>query len=179
MQDWIPVIVALIAAIAALAGYLINGRLNRLNDKMKAYAEALAAIEHYKQLPYAIYRLHDSTAETRAQLAKMIGETQENLAFHRRWLDLDSPSVGSAYNKLVDKIRETNSTYRRQAFDAPPPSADSDLESFGGKFHTHSDAERTECMLAMRRELRLFRWPMRVRPTKSSSWHLLGYGQKK
>jgi hypothetical protein len=179
VQDWIPVIVALIAAAAALTGYLVNGRLNRINEKTKAYAEALAAVEHYKQLPSTIYRLHDSTAETRAKLAKMIGETQENLAFHRRWLDLDSPAVGSAYNKLVDKIRETNSIYRRQAFDAPPPSADSDLESFGGKFHTHSDAERTECMLAMRRELRLFRRPVHVHPTKSSSWNLLSYGQKK
>jgi hypothetical protein len=178
-MEWIPVIVAVIAAVTALTGYLVNGRLNRINEKTRAYAEALAAVEHYKLLPHTIYRLHDSTVETRAQLAKMIVETQESLAFHRRWLDLDSPAVGAAYNKLVDKIRETNSTYRQEAFDAPPPSSDGEMESYKGKFYTHSEAERAECMLAMRRELRLFSRSMRVRPTESSSWHLLGYGQKK
>ena len=174
MQDWISVIVALIAGVAALTGYLANSRMNRINDKIKAYAEALAAVEHYKMLPDTIYKLHDSTAETRSQLAKMIVETQESLAFHRRWLDLDSPTVGSAYNKLVDKVRETNSTYRQIAFDAPPPSSDSDLESFRGKFYSHSEAERAECVMAMRRELKLFRRHMHVRPTESSSWYLSG-----
>jgi hypothetical protein len=179
MQDWIPVIVAVIAAVTALTGYLVNSRLNRINEKTRAYAEALATVEHYKLLPDTIYRLHDSTSETRAQLAKIIVETQERLAFHRRWLDLDSPAVGSAYNKLVDKVRETNSIYRQQAFDAQPPSTDSDLESFRGKFYTHSEAERAQCILAMRRELQLFRRPIRMHPVESSSWHLLGYGQKK
>lgn len=179
MQNLISVIVAAIAAVAALAGYLVNGRLNRISEKTKAYAEALTTVEHYKLLPDTIYKLHDSTAETRAQLAKMIIETQERLAFHRRWLDLDSLAVGSAYNKLVDKVRETNSIYRQQAFEAPPPGTDSELESFRGKFYTHSEAERAECVLAMRRELRIFRRPTRVHPVESSSWHLLGYGQKK
>jgi len=146
---------------------------------MKSYAEALAAVERYRRLPYALYRLHDSTADTRAQLARMIGEIQESLAFHRRWLDLDSAAVGAAYNKLVDKVRETNSTYRQQAPDAPPPSADSDLEKLKGKFLTYSEAERTERMLAMRRELKLIRRPMHVSPTRSSSWHLLRYGHMK
>jgi hypothetical protein len=179
VQDWTSVIVALIAAVAALTGYLVNSRMNRVNDKTKAYAEALAAVEHYKLLPDTIYKLHDSTAETRAQLAKMIVETQESLAFHRRWLDLDSPIVGSAYNRLVDKVRETNSAYRRQAFDAPPPDSDSDLENFRGKFYSNSETERAECVMAMRCELKLFRRPVRVRPTESSSWYLSGYGQKK
>lgn len=123
-------------------------------------------MERYKQLPYTIYRLHDWTPGTRAQLARMINETQESLAFHRRWLDLDSPPVGSAYNKLVDKVRETNSKYRERAFAAPPPRKDSDLEGLSWQFYTHSLEARTECMLAMRRELRLIRWPKLVHRSK-------------
>jgi hypothetical protein len=157
MKDWIPVIVALIAAVTALTGYLVNGRLNRINDKMKSYAEALTAVERYKQLPYMIYRLHDSTPETRAQLARMIGEIQESLAFHNRWLDLGSPTVGAAYKKLVDKVSAENSTYRQQAFDAPPPDTDGDLDKFRNKFPYYSDAESKECLAAMRSELKFSR----------------------
>jgi hypothetical protein len=157
MSDWIPVIVALIAAVTALIGYLVNGRLNRISDKMKSYAEALTAVEHYKQLPYMIYRLHDSTPETRAQLAKMIGEAQESLSFHRRWLDLGSPAVGAAYKALVDKVREKNSIYRQQALDAPPPSTDGELGKFRNKFLTDTEKESNECLIAMRNELKLSR----------------------
>ena len=153
MSDWIPIIVALIAAATALIGYLVNGRLNRISDKMKSYAEALAAVEHYRQLPYMIYRLHDSTPETRAQLAKMIGEAQESLSFHRRWLDLGSPAVSAAYNKMVDKIRKDNNIYRQQALDAPPPSTDGDLEKFRDEFLTNTHDESRECLRAMRNEL--------------------------
>ena len=77
MRDWIPIVVALIAAAVAVTGYMINGRLGRLREKERSYAEALAAVERYHQLPYWLYRLHDGTPETRAELAKRVGETQE------------------------------------------------------------------------------------------------------
>lgn len=157
MSIWVPIIVALVAAVTALTGYLVNGRLNRINDKMKSYADALTVVEHYKQLPYTIYRLHDSTPETRAQLARMIGEIHESLSFHRRWLDLGAPAVGAAYEKLVDKVSAENSTYRQQAFEAPPPNEDRDLDKFRNKFPTYSDTETKECLAAMRNELKFFR----------------------
>jgi hypothetical protein len=157
MSDWIPVIVALIAAVTALIGYMVNGRLNRISDKMKAYAEALAAVEHYRQLPYMIYRLHDSTPETRSQLAKMIGEAQESLSFHRRWLDLGSPAVGSAYNALVYKVRENNFRYRQQAWEADPPSTDRELEKHRDEWLTNTKDETDKCLIAMRNELKFTR----------------------
>jgi hypothetical protein len=149
----IPVIVAVIAAVTALAGYLVNGRLNRIDSKMKSYAEALAAVEHCKQLPQTIYRLRDSGPETRAQLATMIGEAQESLAFHCSRLDLGPPEVAAAYRKLADKVSAESAAYRRQAFDAPPPGTDAELETFTGRFPSHSDEESRECLREMRKEL--------------------------
>jgi hypothetical protein len=177
MNNWIPVIVGLIAAITALIGYLVNGRLNRINDKTKFYAEALTAVEHYKQLPYTLYRLHDSTPETRAQLATMIGEIQESLSFHTKWLELGAPEVGAAYKELVHKVGAENSKYRQQALDAPPPDADADLDEFRNKFPTHSDAESEHCLAAMRRELKFSRLPHRLHPTDPTAalWRRGGY----
>lgn len=160
MNGWIPVVVAAIAAVTALVGYMVNGRLNRINAKARYYADALAAVERYKQLPYIIYRRHDSTVQTRAELATMIGETQAALAFHRGWLELDSPVVGAAYSNLVEKIRERNSRYGRQAFESTP-CTDADIESVrtAVDFVYNSYPEKVKCIIAMRRELRFVSAP--------------------
>ena len=97
------------------------------------------------------------TPETRAQLAKMIGEAQESLSFHSRWLELGSPDVGPAYKALVDKVREKNSIYRQQALDAPPPTTDGDLGKFRNAFLTDSDKQDNECLIAMQNELKFSR----------------------
>jgi hypothetical protein len=156
MTDWTAVIVAFIAAVTALAGYLITGRLNRIDRKARYYADALGAVERYKQLPFTIYRRHDSTSQTRAELSSMIGETQANLSFYRGLLELDSPKVGIAYGNLVDKIRERNSTYRRQAFQGAP-CTDADVEEIRTSvdFVYHSYQVKRACIQAMRDELRI------------------------
>lgn len=156
MRDWIPIIVAAIAAVAGLTGYFINGRLTRLGNKARYYAEALAAVERYKQLPYAIYRRHDGTPQTQSELAVMIGEAQEALSFHRRWLDLDSPIVGSAYHALVEKVHKTNRTYRRQAFQTSLRT-DSDMEALytSIRLEYYDVKETIACILIMQRELKL------------------------
>jgi hypothetical protein len=156
MQNWIPLIVAVIAATAALTGYFINARSTRLNEKARYYAEALTALERYKQLPYAIYRRHDSTAQTRAELAILIGDAQAAVSFHRRWLDLDSPTVGKAYKCLDDKAREVNRKYREKAFQTEPRT-DLNIEDLGTSidFPYDSESETDLCIRAMRQELKL------------------------
>lgn len=153
-----PVIAAAIAAAVAVFGYLINARFGRLSEKARAYAEALNTVERYKQLPYWYFRIHDSTPETRALLAARLGETQEALAFHRRWLELTPPPpVGAAYNAYVDKVRLVNSGYRRNALALPPPARDEDIESMRDQYPSLSFDERQTCVARMRQDLRL--WP--------------------
>jgi hypothetical protein len=160
LQEWVPVIVAVIAAAAALTGYFLNSAISRREQKARYFAEALSAVERYRQLPYTIRRRHDSTSKTRAELAELIGEEQVNLTFYRRWLALDSPAVVGAYDGLISKIREKNSIYRQEASSAAPIQDDSEL---GQKiFYEFNDsAEREACLELMRRELKLFRWPQR------------------
>ena len=160
MKDWIPVIVAAIAAVAALTGYLVNGAISRRSELTRHYADALAEFEKYRQLPFTFHRRHDSTSQTRAELANMMGENQAALAFYRRSLQLGSPSVGLAYARLVDKIREKNSAYRMQALSSPSVQHDVDIE-IGRRYTYDIKDELDECVKLMRRELKLFKWPNR------------------
>jgi hypothetical protein len=157
LQDWIPIIVAAIAATAALIGYFVNSSISRRSELIRHYADALAEVEKYRQLPFTFHRLHDSTRETRKELAKMMGENQAALAFYRRSLQLGSPAVGMAYARLVDKIREKNSIYREEALSSPPVCNDIDIE-IGRPYNYDVKDELDECVTLMRRELRLFKW---------------------
>lgn len=160
MKDWIPLIVAVVAAATALTGYLVNSALSRRLERARYYADALTAVEKYRQLPYTFKRRHDSTNETRAELATMLGDVQVTLAFYRRWLALDSPEVGEAYNRLVNKLREKNSEFRKNALASPIAKSDADIEIDRNDPYKHdSRSELDACVALMRQELRILKWP--------------------
>ena len=160
MNNWIPLIVAVIAAATALAGYLLNSTINRRTEKARYYAEALNAVEKYGALPYIFKRRHDSSKETRADLADIVTDVQATLRFYQGWLQLDSAAVGAAYNCLVDKMREKNREYRKEALSSPPAKEDKDIEIAPYDFNTK--AEQDHCIALMRQELKLFKWPSRL-----------------
>jgi hypothetical protein len=157
LKNWIPLIVAVIAAATALTGYLVNGAISRRLERARYYADALTAVEKYRQVPFTYKRRHNGTPETRAELANMLGDVQVTLAFYRRWLELDSPAVGAAYNRLVDKVRLKNREFRKDALSSPPVKDDVDIE-IGTPYKFDSRPEQDECTLLMRRELKLFKW---------------------
>ena len=161
MSNWIPLIVAAIAAATALAGYMLNSTVNRRVEKARYYAEALSAAGKYRALPYTFKRRHDSSKETRAELGGILTDAQATLLFYQGWLGLDSPAVETAYNRLVDKIREKNGEYRREALSSPPAKEDRDIEITPYDFN--DKAEQDHCIAVMREELKLFKWPSRYR----------------
>jgi hypothetical protein len=156
MKDYLPLVVAVIAAATALSGYLINSAAGRRTDRARRYAEALDAIERYRQLPYSFLRLHNGTTEMRIELARMLGEVQVSLALYRRWLALESPELGAAYDAVVDKIREQNSGFRRDALSRPI--ADEDLAIEIDRPYKFDDRpQRAELLRIMRKHLALSR----------------------
>jgi hypothetical protein len=157
LNNWIPIFVATIAAATAAAGYLLNNTINRRVEKMRYYAEALNAVEKYGALPYIFKRRHDGSKETRAELADTMTEVQAALRFYQGWLKLDSPTVGDAYSRLVEKMREKNSDYRKEALIAPPAQQDKDIEI--EPYDYDKEVEQDLCIAAMRQELKLLKWP--------------------
>ena len=154
VKDYIPLVVAVVAAMTALAGYLLNGAAGRRAERMRRYADALDAVERYRQLPYTFRRRHNETAEIRDEMARMISEVQVALAFHRRWLRLDAEELGEAYDALVDKIQLKNKSYRKDALAAPPAIKDVEIEISPG-YGFEEDLDRLECLRRMRKHLRL------------------------
>jgi hypothetical protein len=154
VKDYLPLVVAVVAAMTALAGYLLNSAAGRRAERMRRYADALDAVERYRQLPYTLRRRHNETAEIRDEMARMISEVQVALAFHRRWLRLDAEELGEAYDALVNKIQLKNKSYRKDALASPPATKDVEIEiSPGYKFDEELD--RVECLRRMRKHLRL------------------------
>lgn len=153
MKDWAPIVTAMGALLAAVIGYLVNSAINRRTDRVNRYAEALEIVERYCQIPLIFYRLHDSTPETRAKLATMLADIQVAIAFHRRFLEIDSPRVGAAFNELVDKIGKQNFKYRIDALESPPAQNDTDIEVPRGAYPFDNTKELSACVRVMRREL--------------------------
>jgi hypothetical protein len=91
----------------------------------------------------------------------MITDVQATLRFYQGWLELDSPAVVAAYNCLVNKMREKNREYRREALSAPPAQEDKNIEIT--PYDYDAKAEQDHCIAAMRQELKLFKWPSRRR----------------
>src|SRR5262249_12511453 len=104
-----------------------------------------------------------SSKETRAELANMLTDVQATLTFYQGWMELDSPTVGTAYNSLINKIRERNREYRREALSSPPAREDKDIEITPYDFN--HEVEQDHCITVMRKELKLFKWPSRYRLT--------------
>jgi hypothetical protein len=103
MTAWVPVLAAITAAAAALLGYRLTNRSKQLEAKAKAYADALTAIEAYKSLPYRIRR-RAKDGNDQAELQHLVGDTEQEVAFYRRWLALESPAV-SVNDFAVVKLR--------------------------------------------------------------------------
>jgi hypothetical protein len=173
--DWPPVLAATIAAAAALTGYWLTYASKRSESKTETYAKALAAVEAYKQLPYRICRRGESTPEVRGNLGKVIGDVQQDLAFYRRFLLLDSEAVGLAYGFLVDKVYNSGRVFRAKAWCMPPASEDKGMD-ISAAFDYDDASEQRTCLLAMQRELRRrFRLGLRTAPPRlngASSGHV-------
>jgi len=147
MVTWAPVITAIGAAAVALLGYLLTSRSKQLEAKAKAYADALSAIEAYKSLPYRIRR-RAKDEKDQADLQQLVGDTEQEVAFYRRWLALESARVGLAYEALANKVMKNGANDRRSAWSQEP-----DPETFTYGFDYYDEFEQGVCLAAMRHDL--------------------------
>ncbi|SEF11456.1 hypothetical protein SAMN05428942_7239, partial [Streptomyces sp. 2112.2] len=90
-----------------------------------AFAEAFAAHNAYKEMPYAIRRRRsDAAPEERVRLSETLREIQGNLSYHLAWTKIESETVGKAYEELVQELRKTAGAAMHAAWEAPPIESD-------------------------------------------------------
>jgi hypothetical protein len=70
----IVLLVPVVAGCFLLAGYLLNQIWARNERRAKAFAEALAAIENYLEMPYRVRRRPASDSQTRATLTNQMSD---------------------------------------------------------------------------------------------------------
>jgi hypothetical protein len=130
MESWVPITVALIAAIVAIVGYLVTQTQMRRDRKAREFADALAALCNYVQLPYSIYlrrlaipkigpgdALAEAEAEAHSDVSKRMNEVWSHMHFSQIWLQVESQEVGKKYEELVTEARSDGRKSRQRAWD--------------------------------------------------------------
>jgi hypothetical protein len=147
---------ALLAAAAALAGYILTQAWNRRERRVRTYAEALSAIRDYQELPYRIYRRQASDAQARVSLGDMLSAAAGKVRFYMATLEMESPLVAMAYRDLRNQTRRRGALYRDWAWQQPPIDNDGAM-ALNPPFHHDNDEEERLCIACMRHDLRILR----------------------
>lgn len=161
----VVLIVPVVAGCFLLAGYLLNQIWARNERRANAFAEALAAIENYLEMPYRVRRRAASAPQTRAALTNQMSDIKAQIAFHQAWLQVEAPQVAEAYDALVRAAQQEGGTQMQQAWKEPLRDTDPAMNLGVAYDRSKSDAARARTLDHMRREISfLRRLPRRGRP---------------
>ena len=144
-------------ALLVLAGNQYQVRKDRLR---KDFAEALAAVERYTELPYRVLRRQDSTPEVRGRIADQVHEVQQDILFHKSWVRIQSSEVADIYDALLGAMREEAGVAMTQAWNTAPITRDEDMPLGASFSFTQMGVERVKYVEAVRRQLQpaILRW---------------------
>src|SRR4051794_25433881 len=92
---------AVVGAVAAVVGYVVNQQAVRRERRGQFFAGALQAIKEFEELPYRIAKRRDASSETRERLGLMINDAYVKVAYYQSWLRIDAPRAGLAYDVLA------------------------------------------------------------------------------
>jgi len=114
----VPVITVVGAVTGVVVTYGLNQRAGRRERQARAFAEALAVIEDYANMPYRIRRRQ---LEARHEISVELDKIQSRLAFQRAWLQIEAPEVAVAYDFLIRAARSEAGEQMKKAWTQPPP----------------------------------------------------------
>jgi hypothetical protein len=97
---------------------------NRRQERAKAYAEAIRAVDDYLETPYRIRR-RDGSGEHRWQLTESISEIQSRINFHKGWLRINaSKEVYDAYVEFIKAAKAEAGGQMTTAWNGPATKKD-------------------------------------------------------
>lgn len=155
-----PIIAAILTGLVALVVLVVTQYQARQDARRKDFAEALAAVERYAELPYRIRRRQGSTPEVRGRMAEFIHEVQQDLLFHKSWMRIQAPRVADVYDHLLQATREEAGSAMTEAWNTAPISRDEDIPLRVGLSFPRMEEARTRYIQAVSYELEFppFRW---------------------
>lgn len=145
---------ALIAALVAVAGYTLQQRAGRREQRATMYAQALQAVEDYLEGPYRIRR-RDGTTEARTRITEQISATKSKINFSQAWLRIHSPTeVADAYDAYVLTAQHEAGPQMTAAWRTRPTKRDDSVPLGRAYPRDASNRCRAKVVEAMRRDLR-------------------------
>jgi hypothetical protein len=148
----VPLITLFGAIITVAITYGLNQRATRRERQAKAFAEALAAIEDYAQMPYRIRRRPD-TVEARHEISMELNQIQSRIAFQHAWIQIEAAEVGPAYDLLIHAVRDEAGLQMKAAWNRRASTSDKEMTLEGAYPRDQIDAARSQCIIAMRAAL--------------------------
>ena len=155
-----PIIAAILTGLVALVVLVVTQYQARQDARRKDFAEALAAVERYAELPYRIRRRQGSTPEVRGRMAEFIHGVQQDLLFHKSWMRIQAPRVADVYNHLLQATREEAGSAMTEAWNTAPIARDEDMPLRVGLSFPRMEEARARYIQAVSYELEFppFRW---------------------
>lgn len=120
----LPALVALLTALATTAVARSNAAADRRRVR---YAEAVATLVAWIELPYRVRRRTSDDPTTLTALADRGHELQERMAFDQAWINTQSVDVGEAYKEARVSIGPLVGGAVRSAWDSPPVTSPSEM----------------------------------------------------
>ncbi|MCY4086134.1 MAG: hypothetical protein OXG37_04415 [Actinomycetia bacterium] len=128
---WTPVAIAiLVSAAVSLTALVLAGRRDRLDRQRQVFAEAFEAVAQYREYPFIVRRRNrDEPAKERQRISGELSQVQAKInAFEARLL-VENPLIGRHYAELVKQTRHTYGKAIKEAWNADPVDADSDIHA--------------------------------------------------
>jgi hypothetical protein len=113
---FIPVIVAALTAIVTLVVTRVSDAANRRRDR---YADAVATLVAWIELPYRVRRRTDNSPEALTALANRGHEMQEKLACHEAWISTENSDVAAIYADARKTIGAVVGAALQEAWNGP------------------------------------------------------------
>jgi hypothetical protein len=161
-STWIsgPVIATIITGLVALLMLVVNQYQARQDARRMGFAEALAAVERYAELPYRILHRQGSTLEVRGSIVEFIHEVQQDLLFRQSWTRIQVPRVADVYDSLLRTKREEADSAMTKAWGTAAITADENMPLKVGLSFPRMAEERIKYIEAVKYELEFspLRW---------------------
>lgn len=146
----------------SILGVVLNQIGTARERQRQEYAKALQTAVKWVELPYRIHRRKNDDPETKAGLAAVIHELQEDFGFYDAWLSVGAPRVAEKYGRLRRKVKSETEPHIQAAWnEAPAPETTMNI---GPRYQTNFAAEQAEFLKAVRLHLAwfgIFEWFLR------------------
>ena len=146
----------------SILGVVLNQIGSARERQRQEYAKALQTAVRWVELPYRIHRRKDNDQETKAALASVIHELQEDFGFYDAWLSVEAPRVAEKYGPLRQKVKSQTEPHIQAAWnEAPAPDTTMNI---GPRYQVDFAAEQAEFIKAVRLHLAwfgVFEWFLR------------------